>query len=101
MGADHRCEAQLVVPEVQYLVACSITGAAGMSEAPKMLGPYKYHGEYLLVPESDIERMQAENAALKEVYFFEPLEKEISVADMQKIVDASEKLVKGLNPSIP
>ena len=29
-----------------------------------------------------------------EVYFFEPLEKEISVEDMQKIVDANEKLVK-------
>ena len=28
------------------------------------------------------------------VYFFEPLEKEISVEDMQKIVDANEKLVK-------
>ena len=27
---------------------------------------------------------------------FEPLEKEISVADMQKIVDANEKLVKEL-----
>jgi len=32
----------------------------------------------------------------KEVYFFEPLEKEISVEDMQKIVDANEKLVKEL-----
>ena len=31
------------------------------------------------------------------VYFFEPLEKEISVEDMQKIVDANEKLVKGVN----
>jgi predicted nicotinamide N-methyase len=30
------------------------------------------------------------------VYFFEPLEKEISVEDMQKIVDANEKLVKEL-----
>jgi hypothetical protein len=30
------------------------------------------------------------------VYFFEPLEKEISVEDMQKIVDANEKLVKKL-----
>ena len=28
------------------------------------------------------------------VYFFEPLEKEISVEDMQKIVNANEKLVK-------
>ena len=32
----------------------------------------------------------------KEVYFFEPLEKEISVEDMQKIVNANEKLVKEL-----
>ena len=30
------------------------------------------------------------------VYFFEPLGKEISVKDMQKIVDANEKLVKEL-----
>jgi len=32
----------------------------------------------------------------EKVYFFEPLEKEISVEDMQKIVDAKEKLVKEL-----
>ncbi len=32
----------------------------------------------------------------EKVYFFEPLEKEISVEDMQKIVDANEKIVKGL-----
>ena len=32
----------------------------------------------------------------EKVYFFEPLEKEIPVADMQKIVDANEKLVKGI-----
>jgi len=32
----------------------------------------------------------------EKVYFFEPLEKEISVDDMQKIVDANEKLVKEL-----
>ena len=30
----------------------------------------------------------------EKVYFFEPLEEEISVGDMQKIVDANEKLVK-------
>ena len=40
----------------------------------------------------------SENAVRKctfgKVYFFEPLEKEISVEDMQKIVDANEKLVK-------
>ena len=32
----------------------------------------------------------------EKVYFFEPLEKEISVGDMQKIVNANEKLVKEL-----
>jgi len=32
----------------------------------------------------------------EKVYFFEPLEKEIYVEDMQKIVDANEKLVKEL-----
>jgi len=32
----------------------------------------------------------------EKVYFFEPLEKEISVEDMQKIVDANEKLIKKL-----
>jgi len=32
----------------------------------------------------------------EKTYFFEPLEKEISVEDMQKIVDANEKLVKEL-----
>ena len=32
----------------------------------------------------------------EKVYFFEPLEKEISVENMQKIVDANEKLVKDL-----
>jgi len=31
------------------------------------------------------------------VYFFEPLEKEISVEDMQKIVDANGKLVREMN----
>jgi len=30
----------------------------------------------------------------EKVYFFEPLENEISVEEMQKIVDANEKLVK-------
>ena len=35
-------------------------------------------------------------AKILEVYFFEPLEKEISVEDMQRIVDANEKLVKEL-----
>jgi hypothetical protein len=32
----------------------------------------------------------------EKVYFFEPLEKEISVKDMQKIVDVNVKLVKRL-----
>ena len=32
----------------------------------------------------------------EKVYFFEPLEKEISVDGMQKIVDANEKIVKEL-----
>ena len=32
----------------------------------------------------------------EKVYFFESLEKEISVEDMQKIADANEKLVKEL-----
>ncbi len=32
----------------------------------------------------------------EKVYFFEPLEKEISVEDMQKIVDANQKLIKGV-----
>ena len=39
------------------------------------------------------EYFQTEN---EKVYFFEPLEKEISVKDMQKIVDTNEKLVKEL-----
>ena len=30
------------------------------------------------------------------VYFFEPLGKEISIEDMQKIVDVNEKLIRGL-----
>lgn len=33
----------------------------------------------------------------EKVYFFGPLEKEISVEDMQKIVDANEKLIKEVN----
>ena len=32
----------------------------------------------------------------EKVYFFNPLEKEISVEDMQKIVDANERLIKEL-----
>lgn len=30
----------------------------------------------------------------EKVYFFEPLEKEISIEDTQKIVDANEKIIK-------
>lgn len=32
----------------------------------------------------------------EKVYFFEPLEEEISIEDMQKIVDVNKKLVKEL-----
>ena len=32
----------------------------------------------------------------EKIYFFEPLEKVISVEDMQKIVDANEKIIKKL-----
>ena len=32
----------------------------------------------------------------EKVYFFEPLEKEISVKDMQKILDANEKIVNNI-----
>jgi hypothetical protein len=31
----------------------------------------------------------------EKVYFFTPLEKEVPIKDMQKIVDVNEKLVKG------
>ena len=30
----------------------------------------------------------------EKVYFFKPLEKEISIEDIQKIVDANEKIIK-------
>jgi len=32
----------------------------------------------------------------EKVYFFKPLEKKISVEDMQKIIDVNEKLIKEL-----
>lgn len=32
----------------------------------------------------------------EKVYFFEPLEKVVSVEDMQKIMDTNEKFIKGL-----
>jgi hypothetical protein len=37
-----------------------------------------------------------EDTPIDNRYMFEPLEKEISVEDMQKIVDANEKIVKEL-----
>jgi len=49
--------------------------------------PHKTFGEiYIQLNETEDEK----------VYFFSPLEKEISVEDMQKIVDINEKLVKEL-----
>jgi len=36
----------------------------------------------------------------EKVYFFEPLEKEISVVDMQNIVNVNEKLVKEMTDAI-
>ena len=47
--------------------------------------------EVLTAYENPTKYFQTED---EKVYFFEPLEKEISVEDMQKIVDANEKLVK-------
>ena len=35
----------------------------------------------------------------EKVYFFEPLEKEVSVEDMQKIMDVNEKIVKKIKES--
>ena len=32
----------------------------------------------------------------EKVYFFDPLDKEISIKDMQRIFDVNEKLVKGV-----
>ena len=49
-----------------------------------------------MLKEISIEDMQKIVDANEKVYFFEPLEKEISIEDMQKIVDANEKLVKEL-----
>ncbi|MDD4436467.1 MAG: hypothetical protein PHS04_00315 [Tissierellia bacterium] len=43
--------------------------------------------------QSDKEHFETED---EKVYFFEPLEKEISIDDMQKIVDVNEKIVKEL-----
>ena len=51
------------------------------------------HSDYMKVIKVTKEYFPTED---EKVYFFEPLEKEISVEDMQKIVDANEKLVKEL-----
>ena len=50
-------------------------------------------GETMKVIKTTKEYFQTED---EKVYFFEPLEKEISVEDIQKIVDTNEKLVKEL-----
>jgi len=50
-------------------------------------------GENMKVIKTTKEYFETEE---EKVYFFEPLEKEISVKDMQKIVDANEILVKEL-----
>jgi len=52
-----------------------------------------YRSEKMKVIEVTKEYFQTED---EKVYFFKPLEKEISVEDMQKIMDANEKLVKEL-----
>jgi len=36
----------------------------------------------------------------EKVYFFKPLEKEISIEDMQKIIDANEKIVRGIKDEV-
>jgi len=41
--------------------------------------------------EGNVKAIESED---EKVYFFEPLEKEIFVEDMQKIVDTNEMLVK-------
>jgi len=50
-------------------------------------------GENMKVIKTTKEYFETEE---EKVYFFEPLEKEISVEDMQKIVDANERLIKEL-----
>jgi len=40
--------------------------------------------------------MKIQQNQKKKVYFFKPLEKEILVENMQKVVDANEKLVNEL-----
>ena len=54
-------------------------------------------GENMKVIKTTKEYYETED---EKVYFFQPLEKEISVEDMQKIVDANEKLVKELKNEI-
>ena len=48
-------------------------------------------GENMKVIKTTKEYFETEE---EKVYFFEPLEKEISVKDMQKIVDVNENLVE-------
>ena len=50
-------------------------------------------GENMKVIKTTKEYFETEE---EKVYFFKPLGKEILVEDMQKIVDASEKLIKEL-----
>jgi hypothetical protein len=37
----------------------------------------------------------------EKIYFFEPLEKEISISDMQKIIDANEIIINNLKKEEP
>ena len=63
----------------------------------KEAGHLYYGKEEGMTPdEREIWKALNELECVKKVYFFEPLEKEISVDDMQKIVDANEKIVKEL-----
>ncbi len=50
-------------------------------------------GENMKVIKTTKEYFETEE---EKIYFFEPLEKEISVKDMQKVVNANEKVVKEL-----
>ena len=50
-----------------------------------------FKGENMKVIKTTKEYFETEE---EKVYFFEPLEKEISIKDMQKIVDVNENLVE-------
>ena len=54
-------------------------------------------GENMKVIKTTKEYFETEE---EKVYFFEPLEKEISVKDMQKIVDANEILVEEVKDAV-